>query len=128
VTRAARFEQPMAILFLTTDLLFSSRVAGAAQRLGTSLRTVATPEALLEILSVEEPPSLVLLDLNAFHWNLLEWVPQLRGALHPPQAIVAYGPHVHSERLAEATAAGCDEVLTRGQFNAQMDAVLARRL
>jgi hypothetical protein len=118
----------MAILLLSGDLLFSSRVAGAAQRLGTHVKTVATPQALIESLAAEEPRSLVLLDLNAFGWNLAEWVPQIRDAAQPPRAILAYGPHVHTQRLGDATTAGCDEVLTRGQFNAQLDTVLARHV
>ena len=41
--------------------------------------------------------------------------------------IVAFGPHVHEERLAAAREAGCDEVVSRGQFFAQLDAILGRR-
>ena len=115
----------MAILLLSTDLLFSSRVAGAAERLGSKLQTMATPEALLDALAAADPRSLVLLDLNTFGWSISEWVTRSAEAQQPPRAIVAYGPHVHTQRLDEATAAGCDEVLTRGHFNAQMDAVLA---
>jgi CheY-like chemotaxis protein len=115
----------MAILLLSADLLFSSRVAGAAERLGSKLQTVGTPDALLEALAAADPWSLVLLDLNTFGWSISEWVTRMREAPQPPRAIVAYGPHVHTQRLDEATAAGCDAVLTRGHFNAQMDAVLA---
>jgi hypothetical protein len=41
-------------------------------------------------------------------------------------AIVAYAPHVHEDRLRAATEAGCNEVLSRGQFDRQMDDILAR--
>jgi CheY-like chemotaxis protein len=115
----------MAILFLTTDLLFSSRVAGAAARLGMTLRTAATPAALIELLAAE-PESLVLLDLNSSGVDPRQLAPALRAGQNPPRAIIAYGPHVHEDRLAAATTAGCDEVLTRGQFNARMEETLAK--
>lgn len=38
--------------------------------------------------------------------------------------IIAYGSHVDGERLAEARGAGCDEVLARSEFFADLAAVL----
>ncbi len=114
------------ILLLSTDLLSSSQVAGAAARVGATLLTVATPEKLLVQLTADaaQPAELLVLDLNSWRWDLAEWLPRIRGAAHPPVRIAAFGPHVHAERLAAAKAAGCDEVYTRGQFFAQMEAVL----
>jgi CheY-like chemotaxis protein len=114
------------ILFLTNDLLFSSRVAGAAARAGMTVRTVGSTVALLEQVAAAEAPQFVLLDLNMPGLDPRQLVPALRAASNPPRAVVAYGPHVHEDRLAAATAAGCDEVLTRGQFNARLDDVLTK--
>ena len=114
------------LLFLTTDLMFSSRVAGAAARLGLPVRTAETAAALLELTTAADQPPLVLLDLNTPGVDPVELVPALRAAANPPRAVVAYGPHVHEERLAAATAAGCDVVLSRGQFNAHMDDVIRK--
>jgi CheY-like chemotaxis protein len=118
----------MEILFLTTDLLFSSRVSGAAARAGLTLQTVASPAALLELAAAAEESPLALLDLNSPGVDPVELAPALRALSNPPRAIIAYGPHVQEERLAAATAARCDEVLTRGQFNARMDEMLANWL
>jgi hypothetical protein len=41
--------------------------------------------------------------------------------------VIAFGPHVHEDRLAAARAAGCDSVLSRGQFFSQAENVLGRR-
>lgn len=38
--------------------------------------------------------------------------------------IVAYGPHVHEARLQAARDAGCDQVLSRGQFDRELPALL----
>jgi CheY-like chemotaxis protein len=114
------------ILFLTCDLIFSSRVAGAAARAGLSFQTVASSAALLERVATAEARALVLLDLNSPGVDPVQLAPALRGLPNPPRAIIAYGPHVQEERLAAANSAGCDEVLTRGQFNARMDEELAK--
>ncbi len=116
----------MEILFLTTDLLFSSRVTGAAARLCLPVRTAGRAETLLEMANASDGPAIVILDLKPSIVDPAQLVPDLRTAAHPPRAIIAYGPHVQEDRLAAATAAGCDEVLTRGQFNAQMDDMLRK--
>jgi CheY-like chemotaxis protein len=116
----------MEIIFLTTDLLFSSRVAGAAARAGLKLRTAASQATLLELAGAAEANPIVLLDLNSPGVAPTDVVPALRALPNPPRAIIAYGPHVQEDRLAAAKAAGCDEVLTRGQFNATMDDVLRK--
>jgi hypothetical protein len=38
---------------------------------------------------------------------------------------IAFGPHVHEERLAAARHAGCDRVVSRRQFFSQLDTILA---
>ena len=71
--------------------------------------------------------SLVLLDLTTASLDVHELVPRLRDRASRPISIVAYGPHVHEESLAAAREAGCDEVLARGQFDAQLDAILEQQ-
>ncbi len=116
----------VSILFLTGDLVFSSRVAGAAARAGLTLKSGATHAAILALATAAKSDFIVLLDLNAPGVEPADVVPQLRAMPAPPRAIIAYGPHVQEDRLAAAKVAGCDEVLTRGQFNATMDDVLRK--
>jgi hypothetical protein len=52
-------------------------------------------------------------------------VEQLKAAPNRPR-VIAFGPHVHEERLQAARKAGCDEVVSRGQFFAQVEGMLAR--
>ncbi len=91
------------------------------------MQTAATPEMLLERLMTAEPGALVVIDLTIRAFDPRHWVPLFRQAVNPPSAILAYGPHVQEGLLAAATEAGCDEVFTRGQFNARMDEILAHR-
>lgn len=116
------------IAFVTSDLVFPSRVAGVAQRLGAKLLTAGTIAALAP--NLEPPPSVMvaLLDLNSPGVDPTVVVPWFKGLPTPPKAIVAFGPHVHKAKLEAAQAAGCDYVLSRGQFDAQMDKLLEELL
>ena len=49
---------------------------------------------------------------------------QLRADASHSVHVVAFGPHVHEERLAAAREAGCDVVVSRGKFFAELDAIL----
>lgn len=115
----------MSCWYLTNDLLFSSRVSSVAQRLERELVMLSSPAALTEKLSGENvvPPTLVLIDLSLPGLEVASAVQSLQ-ALAPAPQIIAYGPHVHEARLADAQAAGCDAVLPRGQFDRQVEAIL----
>jgi hypothetical protein len=49
----------------------------------------------------------------------------LRDLDNPPRKIVAFGPHVHEAKLAAARSAGCDEVISRGRFHAELIEIVA---
>lgn len=118
----------MPALLLTTDLGCSSKVTGAAARNSAlAVETAMTVARLLEKAAAGDYP-LVLLDLNSAGVDPREIVPKLKALAHPPRAIVAFGPHVHEDKLQAAADAGCDAVLTRGQFFAQVDQILAEYL
>jgi CheY-like chemotaxis protein len=119
----------MLILFLTTDLVFPSRVAGVAQQLGVRMETATTADALVaKATAASSDNMLVLLDLNSPAVDPATVVQRLKALPTPPQTIIAFGPHVHEEKLAAAKAAGCDLVLTRGQFDAQMRSLLIQAM
>lgn len=110
----------MRCVFLTADLMFSSRVLAAAQAAGVALKIVPVASDFARHLTDE--CRLVLVDLTMPGLALGDVVTTARSAA-PTARIVAFGPHVDEEALAAARAAGCD-VLTRGQFNANYAALL----
>ncbi|HEX5446335.1 MAG TPA: hypothetical protein VFW87_21085 [Pirellulales bacterium] len=112
----------MTILLVTSDLACVANVSGAAKRAGHELRTAMSVAAMDDKLA---DARLVILDLNLGGLNLVELVPWLRSRLPAGAAIWAFGPHVHESKLADASAAGCERVLARGQFYARLDALLA---
>lgn len=102
----------MQCIFLSADLMFSSRVLGAAKAIGLPLKIVPVAGDVARSLSAET--RLLLVDLTMPGLD----VPQVVHAAReqsPAARIIAFGPHVDEEALNAAKAAGC-EVLTRGKF------------
>lgn len=113
------------VLFLSSDLMFSSRVGGAAARAKVSLQTAAKVDVAQAYGSADaDVPRLVILDLSTAGMDVAASVAAWRSLEHPPR-IIAYAPHVHEAKLAAARAADCDAVYTKGQFDSQLDGILA---
>jgi len=102
--------------------MFSSRVMGAAKAQSVAIVQVADQAALVDRIAAD--CRLALIDLSLDRLNLSAAVQAIKvGA--PAAQVVAYGPHVDEAALAGAKEAGCDLVLTRGQFNKQYGELLA---
>jgi CheY-like chemotaxis protein len=95
---------------------------GASDRHGIELTAAGNSE---QAVTLSDAASAVAIDLRTPGLDVEALVPRLREAAQPQAAIVACGPHVHTESLAAATSAGCDAVITRGQFERRFDALLA---
>ncbi len=95
------------VVALTRDLMFAARIRGAAPE----AVTVHAVDCLLEEIGPET--RLVLIDLD---------VSDAAGAVASVRAsgtgarIVAFAPHVETEAMASAGAAGADRVMVRGRF------------
>jgi len=113
------------ILF-SPDLFFSSRILAEARHAGLEVRSVPDLAALRDHVARHEV-RLVLVDLGATETDLAEVVAAV-AAQQPRPCLIAFGPHVQTERLQAARAAGCDLVLTRGQFDSQVADLLRRFL
>jgi CheY-like chemotaxis protein len=113
------------VLLVSPDLFLGSRIRGTVESQGRSLSVASTGHAAAERLDAGNY-RLVLIDLQTPGLDLTD-LRQRRTARGEP-AFVAYGPHVQAPLLRAARAAGCDEVLTRGQFDASIRDVLNRFL
>jgi DNA-binding NarL/FixJ family response regulator len=111
-----------AILFLSSDLMFSSRVVSAAKAHGVTISLVADKAALADTIAAD--CRLALVDLCLDELNLPAAVRAIKAGA-PAAQVIAYGPHVDEGLLADAKEAGCDQVLTRGQFNKRYAELLA---
>lgn len=112
----------MNIYALTSDLMFGSQMSAAARSSGAALATLGSASGLVESLGDAPEGSLVVLDMtcDAAKKDIAGLVASLREA-HQSARILAFGPHVQEALLTAATEAGCDTVMTRGQFHREMD-------
>lgn len=101
---------------ITRDLFFSSQVTGAAQAAGLEL--VVRGE-----LPDDHDFRAIVLDLGNGGCDPAAVMEALGGGSRP--IVVAYCAHVQAARIEEARAAGCDQVLTRGQFSAGLADLMA---
>ena len=102
------------VVFLSGDLMFASRVKGAAENAGLSF-------SLSGKLPDEEPEQIrfVILDLSTMS-KLTDSIVGQCAESCPGAVLIAYGPHVQVAKLDAARAAGIERVLTRGQFDHQL--------
>ena len=117
----------MHCLVFSRDLMFSSKVAGAARAANVESKTVASAEALIAAV-LDHPGALaVLFDLAVAgldQQTLVALTTQLREQ-HATVRMIAVGAHVHAEKLAAAEQAGFEFVLTKGQASRELPELLA---
>ncbi len=112
----------MTVVLVSRELLFSSHIAGAAERLGVDLVRVDDPSELPEPADV----SLVLVDWAAREpwWGarLLGWCAQSTVSGTPRTLL--FGPHTDLEAHAAARAAGLGPMWARSKLLAELPGLL----
>ncbi|MFH1303862.1 MAG: hypothetical protein ABIK07_22615 [Planctomycetota bacterium] len=109
------------IVILCSDMLFLSKITGVAKLLGFSFCTALSSKKAAEYLT-EEGSQLILIDLTTpnLNWELLASIHHR----NPHLVSIAFGPHVDTDLLEQAKAAGCTQVLPRSKFSAQLPQLL----
>ena len=114
-------------LMLCDDLIFFSRVAGAARAAGLSVRQAKTTTDLLALVQ-QAAPTGVILDLQNPGLDLPALLEDLRQSCQTMPYVVAYGSHVDAGSLRAARQAGCDRVMPRSQFAEELESAIAEWL
>ncbi len=113
------------IIFLTADLMMASTASSHARQNNVTLQAATNAEAAITLVQ-EVRPHLLIVDLQAPGLEITALGDAVRGL---PDAVcpmtIGYAQHVNLESLDEARRAGFDQVLTRGQFNQQVGAIIA---
>jgi DNA-binding NarL/FixJ family response regulator len=112
----------MDVVLLATDLMVVSRVQGAATQAGAAIKVAASESQAVQLCR-EANAGLLIIDL-ATPMLSLESIRQMTADSSRVTKIVAFGPHVHEDRLNSAREAGCDLVVSRGRFFNDVDVIL----
>ena len=112
------------ILVIATNLFFLPRIQNIAAPSGCDTRQVMTIQRLNEELADGETV-LALVDLEADpdFWGDAVRTVLASGPSRPK--IVGYGGHTNTAMLQKAEEAGCDLVLTKGQFSRDLSKLIA---
>jgi CheY-like chemotaxis protein len=111
-------------LALVADLLFASRIRGAAAAAGVEVAVVQSAAAFVERARALHP-RLILIDLDARSGDAPALIRDLKAdpALSAVP-VVAFGAHVEGPALLAARAAGAERVMARSAFVRDLPALL----
>ncbi len=128
------------VLYVASDLLWSTRIKSAADALGIPSRPARTLEALRARL-LDSPVRALIVDLEAE--GAIDLIIAARAADNtgetpdspssqpseprapaPRLHILAFGPHVATALFEQARKAGADEVIARGAFDRRLPDLL----
>jgi CheY-like chemotaxis protein len=112
-------------LLLSRDLIFTSKVTGTARALGHRV-LVAGNGALATAMIEQWHPKVVFVDLAAGDLVNTPALVAYQKAAAEGTPFVAFGSHVDTDALAAARAAGCDPVLPRSKFSAELPELIRR--
>ena len=112
------------ILVIATNLFFLPRIQNMAAPSGCDTRQVMTVDRLKEEMA-DGDTVLVLVDLEADPDFWGEAVGRVLASGPSRPQVVGYGGHTNTEMLQRAKEAGCDLVLTKGQFSRDLAKLIA---
>jgi len=112
------------VLGATDDLLFGAKIGETARQLNVLLALVGSSEDLIAKARAVRP-GLLILDLNAEGSRPLETIRQVRA---DPElndtALLGFCSHVQHDLKVAAAEAGCNRVIARSAFTAQLPEIL----
>lgn len=106
----------MSILLLCDDLLFGSKVTTTGRAHGIPVVVARTPVAAV---TKAAGAGCVIVDLHMTGLDLPTLLADLRAA--GVARVIGFGSHVDVETLKSARRAGCDVVMPKSQFSAEVE-------
>jgi hypothetical protein len=103
------------VLLLCRDLMFTSKVTGAARATGVAVRVVREPDKLVDLAGRK-----LIVDLG--QEGALEAAASWKG--RTSLQVVGFVSHVDEATIGRAREAGIDRVMSRGGFSASVEDVL----
>lgn len=115
------------ILCIVDDLMFSTKISGAAKQLGVELAFERAADKVLTRVR-DERPDLVIFDLNSARLRPIDMIAAIKADPDLKSArTLGFVSHVRVDLIAAARQAGADEVLARSTFSERLGDILAGR-
>jgi CheY-like chemotaxis protein len=112
------------VIAAVDDLFFGAKIAETAARLNVPLVQVRSLEDLDEKLRADRP-TLVIFDLNAESCRPLEAIRRMRADPELKNTkVLGFFSHVQHDLKLAAVEAGCERVMARSAFTAQLPEIL----
>ncbi|MDT8069706.1 MAG: hypothetical protein ROO76_16210 [Terriglobia bacterium] len=109
------------------DLFFLAKINETARKLNLKVDFVKTDKDVLgAVEETGEKPSLIIVDLNNLAIKPLTLIPKLKAKLKKDTNIIGFVSHVQGDLKMKAQDAGCDMVLPRSAFSANLPQILRR--
>ncbi len=108
---------------IVSDMIFATRIAGTAEKVGAKCEIVSNPGALQDALESDEPRT-VLVDMSCDGISPAQGIRTVKSRF-PNARVVAFYSHVETELANQARAAGADDAWPRSAFVKRLPQVLA---
>jgi CheY-like chemotaxis protein len=109
------------------DLFFLAKINETARKLNLKVDFVKTDKDVLDAVEqTGEKPSLIIVDLNNLAIKPLTLIPKLKAKLKKETNIIGFLSHLQGDLKLKASEAGCDMVLPRSAFSANLPQLLRR--
>ena len=123
-------QQSQRVSIVVDDMFFAAKINAAATLAGREVERLRSREQLeqdlLEQELIENPPSLLIVDLNSERLDPLKTIEQFKAHPHLNKVpIVGFVSHVQIELIRGAQAAGCDYVLPRSRFTQLLSEIVS---
>ena len=124
----AREDASTRIFAFVDDLFFQTKIQDTARKLNVKLEFVKTDQDVLDRVEQngQEPPSLIIFDLNNANAKPLSVIPKLRSKFKKSTSILGFVSHVQADLKLKAQEAGCDAVMPRSAFSQNLPQILRR--
>jgi len=107
------------------DLFFLAKINETARKLNIKVEFVKSDQDLYDKVN-GTVPSLIIFDLNNLNAKPLQTIPKLKKHFKKVTNIIGFVSHVQGDLKLKAQEAGCDTVLPRSAFSANLPQLLRR--
>ena len=110
------------ISIVVDDMFFTAKIRAAAAVCGREIEVVKSLEQLEKL--IDDPPSLVIVDLNSDRLNPLGALEFLKARLSGV-SVIGFLSHVQVDLKQAAERTGCDYVIPRSMFSMKLAEIMS---